>query len=182
MQLAKLGRRVLTKSKGKLGAALNAAKSWSGELRDLLETPAYPEPKPSPAPVGSSKSPLELPRLGNPEQPAQVYGRTSCPWTGRALSLLEREGVECEFVDLRKPESSTLHSWLLAETKQNTQPYVFLRGRFIGGYNALDEIVRLGQLHDHVMSASDRAKQASPIRIEVMPRSDQNRPPPGETT
>ncbi len=35
---------------------------------------------------------------------------------------------------------------LIPETKQNTQPWMFLRGEFIGGFNALDEVYRLGQL------------------------------------
>jgi glutaredoxin len=121
-----------------------------------------------------------VPQLGNPKKAAQVYGRTSCPWTGRARRLLETERVEFEFIDLDAPASAMFSSWLVAETKQNTNPYIFLGGRFIGGYNALDEIVRLGQLEFQVLSAEARAKQSSRVRVEVLPRMDHDKRPPGE--
>lgn len=122
-----------------------------------------------------------VPKLGDPDKPAQVFGTLSCPWTGRAIALLEREAAPFEFVDLQAPENATLGAWLVTETKQNTNPYVFLRGRFVGGFNALDEIVRLGQLSPMMLSGAERAQQSSRIRIEVATRSDNNRPPPGES-
>jgi glutaredoxin len=122
----------------------------------------------------------ELPKLGDPEKPAQIYGCHSCPWTGRAVALMEREGASFEFVDLDAPENATLKSWLVIETKQNTNPYVFLRGRFAGGFNALDEITRLGQLPYEMMTPAERARQPSRIRIEVAPRDDNDKRPPGD--
>src|SRR5678816_2647108 len=42
--------------------------------------------------------------LGDPAIKAQIYGKKSCPWTGRAISLLERHKVDFDFVDLEEPE------------------------------------------------------------------------------
>jgi glutaredoxin len=152
-----------------------------GGMRELFDTPSR-----TTAPNGAGPARPETPRapdppkLGDPEKAAQIFGRESCPWTGRSIALLEREGAGFEFVDLAAPQNGMLASWLVAQTKQHTEPYVFLRGRFIGGYNALDEIVRLGQLSQEIMSATERARKPSRIRIEVAPRDDNNRPPPGE--
>lgn len=153
-----------------------------GGLRELFDPPATASPG-----GGSSRS-LPVtgaapapPKLGDAEKPAQLFGRHSCPWTGRAVALMEREGASFEFIDLDAPENAMLSSWLVVETKQNTNPYVFLRGRFVGGFNALDEIARLGQLPFEMMTPAERARQPSRIRIEVAPRDDSDRPPPGAT-
>src|SRR5690606_21475793 len=132
-------------------------------------------------PVAPPAKVPDIPRLGDPAKPAQVFGRQSCPRTGRTLALLERENCQLDFIDLDAPENRMLSTWLVAETKQNTNPYVFLRGRFIGGFNALDEIARIGQLGYETMSAQEKARQPSRIRIEIAPRDDNARPPPGET-
>lgn len=161
-----------------------AAKEIRSGLRELLDTPADEAAKAATVhdrPVAPPVKVSDVPRLGDPAKPAQVFGRQSCPWTGRALALLERENSQFEFIDLDAPENRMLSTWLVAETKQNTNPYVFLRGRFIGGFNALDEIARLGQLSYETMSAQEKARQPSRIRIEIAPRDDNNRPPPGET-
>ena len=81
--------------------------------------------------------------LGDPAIKAQIYGKKSCPWTGRAITLLERHKVDFDFVDLEEPEHEAKLAPLALETKQNTVPYVYLRGRFIGGFNALSEVDRL---------------------------------------
>lgn len=178
-RLSILGKRALRGSGRRLASALGTAKGLTEDFRELLATPIDP-PTPSTAPAGPPPTP-EVPKLGDPEKPAQVFGRESCPWTGRARSLFEREGRPYEFVNLDEPENASFTSWLVVETKQHTEPYVFLRGRFIGGYNALDEIARLGQLQYQMLSAEEKARQTSRVVIEVASRDDQNRRPPGES-
>jgi glutaredoxin len=112
--------------------------------------------------------------------PAQIYGSESCPWTGRARALLEREGVAVDYIDLDASEHRGCVSRLVLETKQNTNPYIFLRGHFIGGFKALDEIQRLGQLTSYLETAEERARKASRIRIEIASRNDHDERPPGE--
>lgn len=181
-KLSQVGKRILGGSARKLGSVVGmVADDLRGGLRELLDTPVSAPPQGDPSGSTAPVSPTQaVPQLGDPDKPAQIFGRQSCPWTGRALALMERENAPCDFIDLDAPENGSLSSWLIVETKQNTNPYVFLRGRFVGGFNALDEIVRLGQLPFELMSPAERARQPSRIRIEVTPRDDHGRPPPGE--
>jgi glutaredoxin len=179
-RLKNLGRKALQHSAGRLESALAQARTLKGELKQLLDTPIEPvrfEVSEDSLPTPADDPPVVL---GDATLPAQVYGRESCPWTGRARALLEREGAEFEFIDLDKPTNHAFISVLVVETKQNTNPYIFLRGRFIGGFNALDEIQRLGQLASYMAGSGKQAAPGSSIRIEVAEREDQGARPPGE--
>ena len=103
--------------------------------------------------------------LGSAARPAQVFGRNSCLWSGRVTRLLDDRGVEHDYVDLDDPANQALHVQLVRETKQNESPYVFVRGAFVGGYDALSELDRLGQLAERV--AADAA-QAGPLKSKVV--------------
>jgi len=119
--------------------------------------------------------------LGDPSIKAQLYGKKSCPWTGRAITLLERHKVDFDFVDLEEPEHEAKALRLANETKQHTVPYVYLRGKFIGGFNALSEVERLGQLEVALMSEEERAKSPTPIVVEIVPRPNTDEVAPAET-
>ena len=108
--------------------------------------------------------------FGNPAIKAQIYGKKSDPWTGRAITVLERNKVDFDSIDLEEPEHEPKLLQLVNETKQHTVPYVYLRGQFIGGFNALAEIERLGQLEYALMSAEERAKVPPHARFEIVPR------------
>ena len=108
--------------------------------------------------------------FGDPAIKAQIYGKKSCPWSGRAITLLERHKVDFDFLDLEEPEHEAKQIPLTAETKQNTVPYIYLRGRFIGGFNALSEVERLGQLEYALMSPEERAAAPQHIRVEIVAR------------
>jgi glutaredoxin len=119
--------------------------------------------------------------LGNPDVKAQIYGKKSCPWSGRAISLLERHKVDFDFVDLEEPEHEPLIIRLLDETKQHTVPYVYVRGQFVGGFNALSEIERLGQLEFALMSAEERQNAPAHLRsIEIVARPNTDEVAPAE--
>jgi glutaredoxin len=119
--------------------------------------------------------------LGDPSIKAQIYGKRSCPWTGRAITLLERHKVDFDFVDLEEPEHEAKHTPLAVETKQNTVPYIYLRGRFIGGFNALSEIERLGQLEVALMSKDELAAAPAHLRaVDIVPRPNTDEVAPGE--
>ena len=115
--------------------------------------------------------------LGDPSIKAQIYGRTSCPWTGRSITLLEKEKVDYDYIDMDDSDHEPLQSKLIDETKQNTVPYIYLRGEFLGGFNALDEITRLGQLSERIKPKSERK-----AKVEVAPRENTDEVAPGETT
>jgi len=101
---------------------------------------------------------------------AQIYGKKSDPWTGRAITVLERNKVDFDFIDIEEPEHEAKLVPLTNETKQHTVPFVYLRGHFIGGFNALAEIERLGQLEYALMTADERAKVPAHARFEIVPR------------
>ena len=118
--------------------------------------------------------------FGDPELKAQIYGKKSCPWTGRAITLLERHKVDYDYVDLEEPEHEAKLAPLASETKQHTVPFVYLRGQFIGGFNALAEIERLGQLEYALMSAAEREKVPAHARFEIVPRPNTDEVAPAE--
>jgi len=119
--------------------------------------------------------------LGDPALKAQVYGKKSCPWSGRAITLLERHKVDYDFVDLEEPEHEAKLAPLALETRQNTVPYIYLRGSFIGGFNALSEIERLGQLEVALMSKEELAAAPAHVRgVEIVPRPNTDEVAPAE--
>jgi glutaredoxin len=119
--------------------------------------------------------------LGDPSIKAQIYGRRSCAWTGRAITVLERHKVDHDFIDLDDPEHEPLLVRLTSETKQHTVPFIYLRGHFVGGYNALAEIERLGQLEAALMTPEERAAAPAHVRnVVVVARPNTDEVAPGE--
>ena len=136
----------------------------------------------APAPTATPAAPAAATGLGNPALPAQVYGKKSCPWTGRAMTVLEKHKVDYDFIDLEESEHEALLPRLAAETNQHTVPFVYLRGQFVGGYNALAEIERLGQLEYALMTAEQRAAAPAHLRaIEIAARPNTDEVAPAET-
>ena len=121
--------------------------------------------------------------FGNAEIKAQIFGKKSCPWTGRAITVLERNKVDFDFVDLEEPEHEAKLVPLSNETKQHTVPFVFLRGQFIGGFNALAEVERLGQLEVALMSKDERDKLPEHQKnVVIVPRPNTDEAVPAEET
>jgi glutaredoxin 3 len=133
------------------------------------------------APPPAATVTKEVKGLGDTGLPAQVYGRTSCPWTGRSIRLLEDLKVDYDYIDLDDADNGHHQPQLVAETKQNTVPYIYLRGQFIGGFNALSEIQRAGQL-DYLLLSSEDREHANPVlkKISITPRPNTDEAAPGE--
>jgi glutaredoxin len=190
--------------------ALDRADELGGDLRDYVKdrwdhdprfaklrarfggAPAaapVAKPKPVPAPLANAAAiaavtppPAAKKALGNPDIKAQVYGKNSCAWTGRAMTVLEKHKVDYDFVDLEQPEHEHLIVALSSETKQHTVPFIYLRGKFIGGYNALAEVERLGQLELALMSAAERAAAPAHMRaVEIVARPNTDEVAPAES-
>ncbi len=132
------------------------------------------------APPPSQDQPKVERPLGNTAIPAQIYGRSSCPWTGRAIRLFEDKKVDYDYIDFDEPEQAVFEPRLVAETHQNTIPYIYLRGEFIGGFNALDELSRLGQMELAILSAEERAGRAGAPAVAIAPRLNKDEVAPGE--
>jgi glutaredoxin len=179
-----LGKRILARASGTVVDALSRADELGGKLRERLSeslsTPQRPLPPRHP-PAASAREVAKPPPagLGDPSRPVQVFGRASCPWSGRVLALLERARIEPMYFDLDGYGADSVLRELKLETKQDTVPYVFLRGRFIGGYNALDEVYRLGQLEYLTLPETERAAHPLHGRVEIAARRHDGEHIPG---
>jgi len=185
-----LGKKILGRATGELVRALSRADELGGKVRDRITeklgelktaAPVKPVVPPASAQARPDVKPTPL-GLGDPGRAVQVFGRRSCPWSGRVLALLESNRIEPSYFDLDAYGGESVLRELKQETKQDTVPYVYVRGRFIGGYNALDEIHRLGQLEYLILSEGDRARHPLHGRIEVMPRRHDGEHIPGENS
>lgn len=106
--------------------------------------------------------------FGDARQAAQVFGTRSCPWSDRALSLFEGADIKATYLDLDHPGSDSIRKQLRSETGQGTVPYIYLRGQFIGGFDALDEINRLGQLTYCVLPEAEQLAHADHGKFEIL--------------
>ena len=119
--------------------------------------------------------------FGDPSLKAQIFGKKSCPWSGRAITLFERQKIDYEYLDLEEPEHEAKAMPLALETKQNTVPFIYLRGKFIGGFNALAEIDRLGQLEVAMMTPEERENAPAHVKfVEIVPRPNTDEVAPAE--
>jgi len=131
------------------------------------------------APTPAPKKPVSA-GFGDPSLKAQIFGKKSCPWTGRAITLLERHKLDYDYIDLEEPEHEAKATPLANETHQHTVPYIYLRGQFIGGFNALAEVERLGQLEYALMTPDERAKVPAHARFEIVSRPNTDEVAPAE--
>jgi glutaredoxin len=204
----KLPRDLAGKLMTSVKAALDRADEVGGDVRDYVKdrwdhdprfaklrarfggaAAAPQKAKPVPAPLANAASVaavtppvVKSKALGNPDIKAQVYGKNSCAWTGRAMTVLEKHKVDYDFVDLEQPEHEHLMLGLSVETKQQTVPFIYLRGIFVGGYNALAEIERLGQLELALMSKAERAAAPAHMRsVEIVARPNTDEVAPAES-
>jgi glutaredoxin len=132
------------------------------------------------APRPATRSASAHSGFGDASIKAQVFGKKSDPWSGRAITILERHKVDFDWVDLEEPENEDKLAPLTAETKQHTVPFVYLRGQFIGGFNALAEIERLGQLEYALMTHDERSGVPAHARFEIVPRPNTDEVVPAE--
>ena len=154
-----------------------AAKAAAAEAKRKAAAAPTPPTKKEAAATQASKG------FGNGDIKAQVFGKKSCPWTGRSITILERNKVDFDFVDLEEPEHESKLGGLQLETKQHTVPFNYLRGQFIGGFNALAEIERLGQLEFALMTKEERANAPAHLRsIEIVARPNTDEVVPAEQT
>lgn len=113
--------------------------------------------------------PVEAP-LGDVAIAAQIYGKRSDMWSGRAVRLFQDLGIEARYYDLNDPDHLGLEMRLVRDTKQYEMPWVYLRGEFIGGYNALDEISRLGKLEERTLPPGEKlAVRKGRVRVDTPP-------------
>lgn len=153
----------------------------ASKVRDRIvpkkESEEPPDPYANDSPFISDEPEKAEEPLAKVELPAQVFGAGTDPWTGRILQMLTDHQVEHEFTDLEGEGGLKIETRLVRDTGQDKAPYVFLRGELIGGYNALNEIVRLGQLEEMTLHPDERKDRKGGIRIVIAKREGDDRPP-----
>jgi glutaredoxin len=168
-------RKTLAKLMGRQYESRDEAAARAAAAEAARKAAAAPTP-----PTAKQKAAAQV-GFGNPELKAQIFGKKSCPWTGRAITLLERHKLDYDYIDLEEPEHEAKLAPLAAETKQHTVPFVYLRGVFIGGFNALAEIERLGQLELAMMTKEERANAPAHLRsVEIVARPNTDEVAPAE--
>lgn len=75
-----------------------------------------------------------------------LYTKSGCRYCQMAESLLDKYGIRHNLFDISHNED--LQKKLLEQTGQNTVPYIFIKGDFIGGYSNLMEMANSGELAD----------------------------------
>ena len=64
-----------------------------------------------------------------------MFSMPSCPWCVKAESLLKKNKLACEVVDMN--ESQFLAFEVIKETAQSSVPNIFIDGEHVGGHSAL---------------------------------------------
>jgi glutaredoxin len=181
------GKRAIERVGARALEAVDKLDERGGEVRDLLKDrlqnskhlaafkqglEGFPKEMDPPPKIGSARSTNDDAAFsfGDSRKPAQVFGARSCPWSGRAIRLLEAQGVQITYLDLDHEGSATIRQELETETGQLSVPFIYLRGCFIGGFNALDEIHRLGQLEYLILPDAERLSHPSHGKVEVADR------------
>ncbi|MBM4375616.1 MAG: glutaredoxin [Deltaproteobacteria bacterium] len=150
------------------GTALGERLRERDRLHDVSDVPTPPSNVSPfvPQPTGDATRPP----LGKPELAAQLFGRGTDPWTARTRQLLRDRGIELEWNDLEAEGGVQLEAQVVTETKHPSGPWVYLRGEFVGGFNAVHELDRLGQLEVMTLPPEERRDGRGRTRIVVAKR------------
>ena len=81
--------------------------------------------------------------LSKNESRVKVYILKDCPWSKRAIRLLNSLSIPHEVTLIDNDES---FNKIMVISKHNTFPQIFLEDKFIGGYDELAEQVKLDRL------------------------------------
>ena len=74
-----------------------------------------------------------------------LYTKDTCKYCILAKELLVKNSIPYEFIELSN--NRELHQKIAYQTSQNTVPYVYINGEFIGGYKNLQELEESGKLY-----------------------------------
>lgn len=75
---------------------------------------------------------------------AELYTWSGCPYCHRAKNLLEQKNIP--YTEHKIDNNDEKKAELFKQTGQNTVPFVFINGQFIGGFSELKELDDAGKL------------------------------------
>lgn len=84
--------------------------------------------------------------LGDPNLVVQIYGKRSCDETARTVTYLRERSIVPRMIDLEEPDNAALENRLVRETKRYATPWVYVRGKYVGGLEELAKHHRAGAL------------------------------------
>lgn len=75
----------------------------------------------------------------------EIYFKSWCPYSKRALALLERKGVDYKAIDLTH-DADELEQEMRDRTGRTTVPQIFIDRQHIGGYDDIAALDAAGGL------------------------------------
>jgi glutaredoxin 3 len=83
----------------------------------------------------------------------EIYFKDWCPYSRRALALLERKGVEFQAIDLTH-DADAREQEMRERSGRTSVPQVFIDGRHIGGFDDIAALDAAGEL-DRLLFGDD---------------------------
>lgn len=75
----------------------------------------------------------------------EIYFKSWCPYSQRALALLERKGVDYNAIDLTHGAYELEHE-MRDRAGRTSVPQIFIDGQHIGGYDDIAALDAVGEL------------------------------------
>ncbi len=75
----------------------------------------------------------------------EIYSKTWCPYSRRALALLERKGLDYNAIDLTH-DAYELEQQMRDRAGRTSVPQIFIDGQHIGGYDDIAALDAVGEL------------------------------------
>lgn len=79
----------------------------------------------------------------------EIYFKSWCPYSKRALRLLDAKGVEYTAIDLTDDSDTTVRAQgqeMRKRAARTSVPQIFIDGQHIGGYDDMAALDRVGRL------------------------------------
>lgn len=88
----------------------------------------------------------------------EIYFKSWCPYSQRALALLESKGVDFNAIDLTH-DADDLEQEMRERTGRTSVPQIFVAGQHLGGYDDIAALDAKGEL-DPLLFANDVSNAA----------------------
>ncbi|MDA0705894.1 MAG: glutaredoxin 3 [Proteobacteria bacterium] len=88
----------------------------------------------------------------------KIYFKSWCPWSRRALALLNSKGVQFDAVDLTS-DADQLEAEMRERSGRTSVPQIFIDDHHIGGYDGLAALEATGRL-DKLLAGDDQLNAA----------------------
>lgn len=88
----------------------------------------------------------------------EIYFKRWCPWSRRALALLNSKGAQFDTIDLTS-DADALEQEMRERSGRTSVPQIFIGGQHIGGYDDLAALEATGRL-DKLLTGDDQLNAA----------------------